>query len=48
MKNKAKGQKAGFLPVLLRTLVSSKLGSALTGRDIIRAGEGTIRECENF
>ena len=48
IKNEAKGQKGGFLSVLLRTLAASKLGSALTGRDVIRAVEGTIREGENF
>ena len=34
--------------MLLGTLASSLLGSALTGRGVIRAGEGTIRAGENF
>ena len=48
IKTEAKEQKGGFLPVLLGTLAASTLGSALTGRGIIRAGEVTIRAGENF
>ena len=32
IKNEAKEQKRGFLPMLLGTLAASMLGSALTGR----------------
>ena len=34
--------------MLLGTLAASLLGSALTGRGIIRGGEGTIRAGKNF
>ena len=34
--------------MLLGTLGASLLGSALTGRGVIRAGEGTIRAGKNF
>ena len=34
--------------MLLGTLAASMLGSALTGRGIIRTGEGTIRVGGNF
>ena len=48
IKNEAKEQKAGFLPMLLGKLVASMLGSALAGKGVIRAGEGTIRARENL
>ena len=48
IKNEAKEQKLGFLPMLLGTFAASMLGSALTGRGVIRVGEGTIRAGENF
>ena len=48
IKNETKEQKGGFLPKLLGTLAASMLGSALTGREVITAGEGTIRAGENF
>ena len=48
IKNEAKAQKGGFLPMLIGTLAASILGSALTRRGVIRAGEGTIRAGENF
>ena len=48
IKNEAKERKRGFLPILLRTLAASMLGSALTGRGVIRAGEGTIIAGENI
>ena len=48
IKNEAKERKGGFLPMLLGILAASMLGSALTGRGVIRAGEGTIRAGENF
>ena len=34
--------------MLLGTLAAALLGSALTGRGVIRTGEGTIRAGENF
>ena len=48
IKNETKEQKGGFLPKLLGTLAASMLGSALTGRGVITAREGTIRAGENF
>ena len=36
--NEVKEQKGRFLPMLLGTLAASLLGSALTGRVVIRAG----------
>ena len=41
-------QKEGFLPMLLRKLVASLLGSELTGKGLIRDGEGVIRPGQNF
>ena len=46
--NETKEQKGGFFPMLLGTLAASMLGSVLTGRGVIRAGEETIRAGENF
>ena len=47
VKNEVKEQKGGFLSMLLGTLGASLLGDLLTkklsGRVVIRAGEGTIR-----
>ena len=47
VKNEVKEQKDGFLSMLLGTLGASLLGDLLTknlsGRRVIRAGEGTIR-----
>ena len=47
IKNEAKEQKGGFLSMLLGVLGASLLGDLLTknlsGRRVIRAGEGTIR-----
>ena len=40
---KQKNKKEDFFQRLLGTSVASKLGSALTGRGVIRAGEGIIR-----
>ena len=48
IKNEAKEQKRGFIPMLLGILAARILGSALTGRGLIRAGEGTIKAVENF
>ena len=46
IKNEAKKQKGGFLGKLLRTLSTRMLGSALTGRGVIRSGEGRTRASE--
>ena len=47
VKNEVKKQKGGFLSMLLGTLGASLVGDLLTknlsGRGVIRAGEGTIR-----
>ena len=48
IKNEVKGEKGRFLPMLLGTLPASILGSALTGKEVIRAGEGVIRAVRNF
>ena len=48
IKNQAKEQKSGFLSMLLGTLAARMLGTALTGRGVIRAGKGRIRAGENF
>ena len=55
VKNEVKEQKGGFLSMVLGTLGASLLGDLLTknlsDRDVIRAGEGTIRagyESEKF
>ena len=45
IKNETKGQKGRYLSVLL---AASLLGSALTGRGVIRAGEGAVRACKNL
>ena len=44
IQNKAKGQKGGFLSMLLGTLGASLLGNMLAGNGINRAREGFIRE----
>ena len=48
IKNEAKKQKSGFPSMLLGTLSASLLGNLLTGKDTIRAGEGTIRAGQDF
>ena len=47
IKNEAKKQKGGFLSMLLSTLDDSWSGYLLTGKDTIRAAEGTIKEGES-
>ena len=47
-KNETKEQKGGFLPMLLGTLAASILGNAITGKGVIRAGEGTTRVGQDF
>ena len=44
VKNEVKEQKGGFLSMLLGTIGASLLGNMLAGRDVIRAGKGTIRD----
>ena len=52
VKNEFKEQKGGFLSMLLGTLGASLLGDVLTenlsGRGVIRAGEGTVRAGYGF
>ena len=48
IKNETKKQKGRLLSMLLGRLTASLFGSALTGKRVIRAGEGTIRAGENF
>ena len=43
VQNDVKGQKGGFLSMLLGTLSASLLGNLLTGKGINRAGEGVLR-----
>ena len=47
IKNEAKEQKGQFLSTLLGILAASLSGSPLTGRGVIRAGEGKIRASED-
>ena len=47
IKNKAKKQKGGFLPMLLGTSVASLLGNALAVKGVIRAGGGVTKEGQN-
>ena len=48
IKNEAKQQKGEFLAMLLSTLAPSLLGSALSGKRVISAGEGTISADHDF
>ena len=43
IKHEAKEQNPRFLPMLLGILTANLLGSALAGKGVIRAGEGTTR-----
>ena len=43
IKNETKGQKGGFLSMLLKTLGASLLGNLLSGKVTVRAGEGIVR-----
>ena len=43
IQHEAKEQREGFLSMLLGTLGASLLGDILSGKCVIRAGEGTIR-----
>ena len=48
IQNEAKEQKVGFLSMLLGTLGASSLENLLTGKDTIRANEGTISSGQDF
>ena len=48
IKNEAKEQKGGVLPMLFGTLAASISGNALTGRRVIKACEEEIRAGEKF
>ena len=57
IKNEAKGQKGGFLPLLLNTLGDNLLGNILAVKEVTRAGESsqktsrgrsTTRACRDF
>ena len=43
IKNERKGQKGGFLSILLGTLGTYLLGNALSGKGTVRAGEEIVR-----
>ena len=43
IQHEAKEQRGGFISMLLGTLGASLLGDILSGKCVIRAGEGTIR-----
>ena len=43
IQHEAKEQREGFLSMLLGTLGASLLGDILSGKGVIKAGEGTIR-----
>ena len=47
-KNEAKKQKYKFISMLLGALTASILGNALSGRGVIRAGEGVLIAGETF
>ena len=46
VQNEVKGQRGGFLSMLLGTLDASLLGNLLAGKGIHRAGEGIVRAGE--
>ena len=48
IKDPAKEQKEGLLGILLRTLSTILLGISLTGREVIKGGERTVRTGEVF
>ena len=43
IKDEVKGQRGGFLSILLGTLGASLLGDMLVGKGVIRAGEETAK-----
>ena len=48
VENEVKEQKRGFLKMLVATLGVSFLSKISTGKELIRAGEGTIRVGQDF
>ena len=48
IQNEAKDQKGGSLSMLLGTLGASLSGNLLTGKGVMRVGEGTFRADQNF
>ena len=46
IENETKEQRGGILSTLLGTLVASLLGNLLTGKRMMRAGEGIVRAGE--
>ena len=48
IKKETKQQKGGFLSMLLGTIAAGLLESALTGKGVMRAGEGLIRTDKTF
>ena len=46
VENETKKQREGFLSMLLRTLGASLLGTLLTGKGMMRAGERIVRAGE--
>ena len=48
IENETKEQKSGFLSMLLGTLAASLLGNLLTGKGIVRAGEGSKKKPKSF
>ena len=47
-KNDANEQKSGFLSMLLGTLGASLLENLLSSKEVIKAGDGTIRAYQDF
>ena len=48
IKNETRNQKGGYLSLLLGAIASSLLENSLTGKETVRAGEGTIRAGERI
>ena len=46
IENEIKEQRGGFLSILLGTLGASLLGNLLTGKGIMKAGDGMVRAGE--
>ena len=42
IKNETRNKKGGYLSLLLGAIASSLLDNSLTGKETVRAGEGTI------
>ena len=48
IKSEAKEKESGFLSMFLGILGAGLLGNWLVGKDVIKAGEGTIRAVQDF